>query len=126
MRAPLMLTPSPGTSGQQQAAGTGEEQEPPVAREIDRALDDDQHRAEHADPQQAPQRLQTGEFVVEPRDHHETDAVQERREREQRGVGTGGELADDEVSDEHQPEQERDETEDAGGISAFEPSEASV
>ncbi len=76
-------------------------------------MDDEQGRDEGDDGDETPRGLQAGELVVEPRDHHEPDAVQERREWKQCAVGAAGDEPHDDVGAQQQAQQDRDEEHDA-------------
>jgi hypothetical protein len=67
------------------------------------------------DGDEAPGRLERGEFVVESGDHHEPDAVEQRCEREQGAVGTSGHETDDDMSAQQQAHEDRDEEHDSRG-----------
>ena len=113
MRAPLMLTPKPWHEWQQQQERTAEEEQPAVPGEVARALHDEQRHHECNDRNEAPRGLQAGEFVVEAGDHHEADAVQQCRQREQGAVCATCHESDDDVGAQQHAEQDRDEEDDA-------------
>ncbi len=98
-----------GSDGQQEQEGAAEEQRPLVAGEVGGALDEEQRRDERGDRDQAPQRLERGEFVVEAGDHDVADAVEQHGQRQHGAVGAAGQQADGDVGDADEHEQDAEE-----------------
>ena len=105
MRAPLMFLPNPGIIGS--ISSTAPMRKNVHLNRASRwALDDEQGQHERPDRHQAPQLL-CRELVVEARDHHVPDAVQQHDQREQRAVGATREDPHGDVGDADQHQHER-------------------
>src|SRR3954454_18501226 len=83
---------------QQQRDETEPQHRVPIALEEAHVAYDEEREDEHADPDRDPERLHAREVRlfpdVESRDRDESDAVQQRRERQQRGIRIGREAPD--------------------------------
>jgi len=71
------------------------------------------HVAEH--PDRGPRGLLGGELLVEPGDHHVSQPVQQRGDRQQHGVGPGSESPIGQVGDHEEQEHHTQEGHDVGG-----------
>jgi hypothetical protein len=98
---------------QHEQARAEEEERPLVARQVAGALDEEQHGDEQADGDERPRGLQAGATVRQSHDHHVTEAMEDRGDRQHRRIGAAGEHAHGDVGHEQQPEQDPEERDDA-------------
>ena len=117
-RSPLIVRPIFGASGRSSAPTPEHRDRVAVALEHAHVAHDDQREHEHADADRDPERLHPRLVRVlgdvEPGDRDEPDAVQQRGERQERGVGVRREPPDREVRDEVEAEHPREQRVEAG------------
>ena len=116
---PVDLPAQPGREGQEQCDEPEEQEGVPVPLEQVDTPNDPERPDEGADAHHGPDGLARRELVlgvaVDARDDDEPDAVEQRRQRQERGVGPRSERADGEVRDHVEADQDSEEEPQVGG-----------
>jgi hypothetical protein len=103
------VAPDPRKERHEEQQQTDQPERPLEALQVAHAAHDDEREHVRADAHRGPVRLQRGEVLVEARDEHVADAVEEHGERQQRAVGTRRKTSRRDMRDEeqHEPRQQQ-------------------